>query len=70
MVCSADHFFTDPVTGSYVFNKDKLTEAHAACQEKFRTAVEEEGRKVVIVDNTHVQRWEINFYFKTGNKAG
>jgi hypothetical protein len=66
-VCSADHFFETP-TG-YYHDKSKLTEAHEAAQLAFRTALEQ-GVQIVLVDNTHSQRWEYDVYLNgTMHKA-
>lgn len=60
-LCSADHFFVKE-DGTYMFDGDKLKEAHQECQAKAGTACSE--GKIVIIDNTNVRRWELQHYVK------
>ncbi|KAL4216912.1 hypothetical protein ACF0H5_023372 [Mactra antiquata] len=62
VVCSADHFFTQS-DGTYKFIKSKLQDAHKFCQDK--TAYHcEKGTRVIVIDNTNIQRWEMSQYLK------
>lgn len=56
-VCSADAYFIDPRDGMYKFNREHLTEAHQSCRVAFDDALRQRV-PVIIVDNTHTQRWE------------
>ena len=61
IICSADQYFVDPVSGKYEFNPKKLGEAHSFCRGKFKAALEL-GADLVIVDNTNTKRWEFKPY--------
>ncbi|TRY61482.1 hypothetical protein TCAL_02166 [Tigriopus californicus] len=61
VVCSADHFFID-TNGEYKFDADLIKNAHESCQKRARTALEN-AKPMVVIDNTNVQKWEMNFYF-------
>jgi predicted kinase len=60
VVCSADDFFYDE-EDNYIFDGSKLALAHQACQEKFSTALLD-GSRLIIVDNTNTQHWEMKPY--------
>lgn len=60
-VCSADHFFTDNITGEYRFDPSKLKQAHKACFDKFVNMVEAE-HPLIVIDNTNSQLWEYQNY--------
>ena len=67
-VCSADHFFLDE-DGKYVFDADKLKEAHAGCQAAAAEACAA-GASPLVVDNTNVKKWEMNYYFTAAARHG
>ena len=46
-----------------------LKDAHEACQEKSRSAAQS-GTPVVVIDNTHVQYWEMTPYFQAARANG
>jgi hypothetical protein len=52
LICSSDDFFINE-SMVYVFNRDRLYQAHVQCQDKFRQAIKH-GVAVVIVDNTNL----------------
>lgn len=54
VVASADHWFER--SGTYVFNPRDLPLAHASCKRVWREAMAA-GAPVIVVDNTHVQKW-------------
>ncbi len=54
IICSADKFFVDPLTGMYEFDFSKLGLAHAWCFEKFREAVAADDT-TIILDNTNIR---------------
>jgi len=63
--CSADDYFY--TNGVYEFQREKIKDAHAYCQQK----TEEHCKlltRLLIIDNTHVQKWEATPYFKLANK--
>lgn len=60
---SADHFFTDPVTGRYNFDPSKIGEAHRQAQAEFAKAINS-GQQIIIVDNTNTTFSEMKYYAK------
>nr|CAD7570432.1 unnamed protein product [Timema californicum] len=46
----------------YEFNQDKLHEAHISCKDKAKKACED-NINVVIIDNTNIRQWEMEYYF-------
>ena len=58
-VCTADSFFTK--SGDYKYSAKLLPKAHAHCLEHFLRALDE-GKKLVIVDNTNSKKWEYEIY--------
>ena len=68
-ICSADHFFIDPVSGTYNFDPIKLHAAHKFCQNKFKSFLEREF-PVVVVDNTNTRIKEMRFYLDTAKDFG
>ena len=52
VICSADHYFMD-VDGEYRFDPTKLPDAHKACFENVRAAVERRDGRIVL-DNCNV----------------
>jgi len=67
IIASADDTFTTP-TGEYNFDFTRLTEAHVACFCKVDGALG--AGKLVVVDNTNTQRWEMSPYIMLANKHG
>ena len=65
-VCSADAFFTQ-ADGSYQYDRTKIKEAHLFSQGRAE-ALCEDACNLVIVDNTHVKRWELQPYINTAAK--
>jgi len=59
--CSADDYFIED--GVYKFDRTKLKEAHAYSQNKAQDLCQKLTNPVII-DNTHVKRWEMGPYFK------
>ena len=58
-VCSADYFFMN--SGGYRYSTKHLPQAHTHCLSLFVQAVEE-GKELVVVDNTNVKKWEYEIY--------
>jgi len=69
IVCSADDYFTNPVTGEYLFDAKKLGLAHAQCQETFLQALRS-GVPTVIVDNCNSRLWEYRVYVEMAEMMG
>lgn len=67
-VCSADDFFIGEHDGVYRFNQGMLKDAHAHSQSAMKSACDQ-GKRLIIVDNTHVQVWEMHQYFSNANRA-
>jgi len=67
-VCSADDYFVQS-DGTYEWDQSRLKDAHEACQEKSRSAAQS-GTPVVVIDNTHVQYWEMTPYFQAARANG
>ena len=65
-VCSADAFFIQ-ADGSYQYDRTKIKEAHLFSQGRAE-ALCEDACNLVIVDNTHVKRWELQPYINTAAK--
>ena len=65
-VCSADAFFTQ-ADGSYQYDRTKIKEAHMFSQGRAE-ALCKDACNLVIVDNTHVKRWELQPYINTAAK--
>ena len=66
-VCSADHYFEKG--DGYVFKPEKLGEAHGECMRKFIGALED-GRPLVVVDNTNISLIEISPYLSVAQAFG
>ena len=75
-VCSADAYFTDKFTGTYVFNKNALGTAHAECFNVFKNALEPPSMEafsthpVVVVDNTNTRKIEYERYVQHADRIG
>jgi predicted kinase len=64
--CSADHFFVDE-SGVYNFDPHKIKIAHQFCQNAFRAALKN-AQPLIVVDNTHTQLWEFEYYIDLSKK--
>lgn len=65
-VCSADDYFVQS-DGSYQFEKTLLRDAHEHCQQKAVAACKD-GIPMVILDNTNIKLWEMEFYARLAQK--
>ncbi|MEF1290720.1 ATP-binding protein [Vibrio sp. M260118] len=63
----ADMFFVDS-SGEYVYDAEKIADAHQWCRTKTEEALAH-GEDVV-VSNTFIQRWEIVPYLKLAKRFG
>ena len=68
VVCSADDYFLGE-DGKYHFDAEKLPEAHGQCQARAKQSCQN-GRHVVIIDNTNIRRWEMGHYVGLAKKHG
>jgi len=63
----ADQYFEDE-NGNYVFDANKLKNAHYYCQSQCKAWMETNGKQVnvdrIIVSNTFTQEWEMDEYYK------
>jgi predicted kinase len=78
--CSADDFFM--VNGVYLFDRLKLSEAHASCMLKFTSAIlldhggarlgplDSGGRRDIVVDNCNSKQWMYESYIQMAMAAG
>jgi NEDD4-binding protein 2 len=69
LVCSADHGFIGP-DGVYRHDMSRLKEVHDQCLRKFTELVITGKVPLVIVDNTHIQRWEMTPYVALSRAYG
>lgn len=61
-VCSADHYFErEGVQTSYTFAGKEIMKAHEYCRNECLDAVQAHT-DVIVIDNTHSQRWEYRIY--------
>ena len=63
----ADMWFSK--SGKYQFDPSKLPEAHEWCQEQTENAMLE-GVDTIIVSNSFIKRWELDFYISAANHNG
>ncbi|MCZ4294599.1 ATP-binding protein [Vibrio sinaloensis] len=63
----ADMFFIEP-SGEYLYQPDKIADAHQWCQAMTEHCLKE--KRDVVVSNTFVQRWEIVPYFNMAKRYG
>ena len=64
----ADMFFLDD-DSNYVFDADRIKDAHLWCQNQVIKALNNDTRTVV-VSNTFTMDWEMEFYFNIAEKYG
>ena len=67
VVCSADNYFLT-ADGEYRWDRNKLSDAHLASQQKARSAAKE--RQNIVVDNTNIRRWEMGHYYSIAQQNG
>ena len=67
IMCSADTYFVNE-NGDYVWNKAFLKDAHEASQNLMKSSVQE-GRPLIVVDNTNVEFWEMRPYFSSAQNG-
>ncbi len=66
-IFSVDDFFTDEITGEYVFNFSDNHLAYKQCEQLAKDAMQQSIAKV-FVHNTFTMDWELEPYFKLAAK--
>lgn len=72
-ICSADMFFTNPLTEEYKFDPKKIGEAHRMCMGNFLRILQwwdKSDLDYIVVDNTNTQFWEITPYASVAAALG
>lgn len=74
-ICEADKYFIDKETGEYRFDRSKIRDAHAWCQEQVETRMKDnqvnpQYYPEIVVSNTSTQEWEMEPYLKLAEKYG
>lgn len=64
---SADDFMRDE-DGNYAFSRDKLQDAHKACQDQVREFLTDGVHAPVVVHNTFIKLWEMEPYLKMADE--
>jgi predicted kinase len=69
VIHSTDSFLTDPITGEYKFNPNRIKDYH---QQNLEEAIQsmKDGISPVIIDNTNVQRWQYQKYIDAAEELG
>lgn len=67
-VISADDFFTDH-NGTYVYDAEKIGQAHRQCELNCATLMQN-GSRLIVVANTFTQKWEMNPYYEMATHYG
>ncbi|MCF8423152.1 MAG: ATP-binding protein [Bacteroidia bacterium] len=62
-IFSVDDFFTNKVTGEYLFNFKNNHLAYKQCEELTKEAIQQNSTKI-FVHNTFTMEWELEPYFK------
>lgn len=75
LVCEADKYFIDVVTGEYKFDASKIKDAHRYCYDLVETymadsLVNDQFYREIAVSNTFTQEWEMKPYFELAEKYG
>lgn len=66
-VFSVDDYFTDEITGEYIFNFNDNHKAYKQCEDLTQDALHQTMPKVII-HNTFTLDWEMEPYFKLASK--
>lgn len=69
VIHATDSYLTDPNTGEYKFDPEKIKDYH---QQNLEDAIKsmEAGISPVIIDNTNVQKWEFEKYLDAAEVNG
>jgi len=73
LVCEADKYFIDKITGEYKFDVSKIKDAHKWCFNLVETymkdnLVNSQFYQEIAVSNTFTQEWEMESYLKLAVK--
>jgi len=66
-IFSVDDFFTDEITGEYIFNFSDNHLAYKQCEQLSKDAMQQNIPKVII-HNTFTMDWELEPYFKLASE--
>lgn len=66
-IFSVDDYFTDEVTGEYIFNFNDNHKAYKQCEDLTHDALHQKMPKIII-HNTFTLDWEMEPYFKLASK--
>ena len=69
IIHSTDSYLTDPNTGEYKFDPNKIKDYH---QKNLEAAIQsmQDGVSPVIIDNTNIQRWQYQKYIDAAEEHG
>ena len=75
LICEADKYFIDVITGEYKFDASKLKDAHRYCHDIVETymadsLIHDQWYREIVVSNTFTQEWEMKPYFELAEKYG
>jgi len=68
-VFGVDDFFTDPISGIYHFDYKRNYLAYQHCQQRTEAAMRQH-EKLIVLDNTSTEEWEMEPYFALAQKYG
>ena len=69
LVCSADDYFINQITGEYIWSADKIGAAHHQCKRNFMIAIKADY-PLIVVDNTNTTNRELEYYVLEAKAAG
>ncbi|CAF2873529.1 unnamed protein product [Rotaria sp. Silwood2] len=69
LILSADDYFADNNLNKYIFDSNKLDEAHRYTSRQASVALKR-NISPIIIDNTNTQAWEMKPYVTMGKEAG
>lgn len=70
IMCSADDYFTNKMTGKYEFKIENIGFAHEACMVKFLKYLNFGIERPLIVDNTNISIYECAPYYQVASALG
>lgn len=70
LICSADNYFVDDLSGEYRFNPKDIGKAHDWCFSSFLHNIRDPKLPAIVVDNTNLQSWEISPYYRVAETSG
>jgi predicted kinase len=75
IICEADKYFIDSVTGEYKFDPAKIRDAHEWCRSTVEmymhdSTLNNQFYRTIVVSNTSTQEWEMEPYFDLAKTYG